>query len=89
MGLKVEYRIIVLTLIIATITSVIFYNRINDMAQPDEFDKEIAKIKGTEPEPNIEESMVYFLTLIYFLFIVLVGLINLYFYRRKKKKKRD
>jgi hypothetical protein len=85
-GMKTEYKIILLTIIIATVTSVIFFNRINDIAKPDEFDKEIAQYTGTEPEPNIEQSMVYLLTFIFFISIMSIGLINCYLYKRRQKQ---
>jgi len=84
--MKTEHKIILATLIIATIFTTLFYIRINDIAQPDEFDKEIAKIKGTEPEPNLEQWIVYLLTIIFFTSMMLVGFVNLYFYKKKHSK---
>lgn len=81
--MKNEYKIIIFYLIMAVILSFVVFNRMNEAAQPDEFDREIAKIKGEEAKPNFEQWIVYLLTAISFISIISVGFINSYFYKQK------
>lgn len=84
--MKIEHKFIIITFLVATVTTVIFFNRINDMAQPDEFDKEIAQMLGIEPKPNVEQWIVYLMTFIFFISVIIIGLIYYYLYKRKLNK---